>query len=215
MPVRSVSNRGGNATGRFPSLKMGRMIQFESLVELDYIYLLDYDPNIKWFEEQPRTIEYQWEQKTLRYTPDFLVIRQGYSTLVECKPDQFVDTEENNRKFRAAELWCSEVGWTFSVVTTSQIRNGFRLNNIKFLTRYARYQPDVTIRSRIYDHLLGAIPPITIQVLAQTIFPDNTAAGIAAIFHMIFHDELTVELDLSPITESSLISISKREEHYE
>ena len=61
MPVRKVSNRGGNAIGRFPSTKMGRMIAFESLLERDFIYLLDYDPTVDWFEEQPLSIEYQHE----------------------------------------------------------------------------------------------------------------------------------------------------------
>ena len=39
MPVRNVSNRGGNAIGRFPSLKMQRMIAFESLLERDFIWV--------------------------------------------------------------------------------------------------------------------------------------------------------------------------------
>ena len=37
MPVRKVSNRGGNTIGHFPSLKMGRMIDYESLIERDLI----------------------------------------------------------------------------------------------------------------------------------------------------------------------------------
>jgi len=53
MPVRNVSNRGGSVIGRFPSIKMERMIAFESLLERDFIYLLDYDARVEWFEEQP------------------------------------------------------------------------------------------------------------------------------------------------------------------
>ena len=35
MAVRKVSNRGRNMIGRFPSLKLGRMVAYESLIELD------------------------------------------------------------------------------------------------------------------------------------------------------------------------------------
>ena len=77
MPVRKVSNRGGNIVGRFPSLKMGRMIAFESLLERDFIYLLDYDVRVEWFEEQPLTIEYQHDGQALHYTPDFHCRRGG------------------------------------------------------------------------------------------------------------------------------------------
>ena len=76
MPVRNVSNRGGNAIGRFPSLKMQRMIAFESLLERDFIYLLDYDAAVTWFEEQPLTIEYQHEGKLRHYTPDFHLVER-------------------------------------------------------------------------------------------------------------------------------------------
>ena len=102
MPVRKVSNRGGNVIGRFPSTKMGRMIAFESLLERDFIYLLDYDPAVEWFEEQPLSIEYVHEAKLLHYTPDFHLLERGQHVLVECKPERFVDTEENRRKFAVA-----------------------------------------------------------------------------------------------------------------
>jgi hypothetical protein len=70
MPVRKVSNRGGNIIGKFPSIKMRRMIAFESLLERDFIYLLDYDKDVEWFEEQPLTIEYQHEGKRRHCIPD-------------------------------------------------------------------------------------------------------------------------------------------------
>ena len=127
MPVRKVSNRGGNIIGRFPSLKMGRMIAFESLLERDFIYLLDYEAQVERFEEQPLTIEYRHEDQTLHYTPDFHLIEAGQSVLVECKPDHFIDTEENRRKFAVAREWCVNTGWEFRVVTDHQVRAGWRL----------------------------------------------------------------------------------------
>lgn len=35
--------------GLFPSLKMGRMAAFESLIEQDYLYVLDYDAAVTAF----------------------------------------------------------------------------------------------------------------------------------------------------------------------
>ena len=73
MAVRKVSNRGGNIIGHFPSLKMRRMVAFESTIERDYLYLLDYDPSVTNFEEQPLTISYAYQGKSYHYTPDFRV----------------------------------------------------------------------------------------------------------------------------------------------
>ena len=127
MPVRNVTNRGGNVIGRFPSLKMQRMIAFESLLERDFIYLLDYDANVTWFEEQPLTIEYQHEGKLRHYTPDFHLIEHDQHVLVECKPDHFVATADNQRKFAVAQAWCLACDWQFRIVTDAEVRAGYRL----------------------------------------------------------------------------------------
>ncbi|MCX6056896.1 MAG: TnsA endonuclease N-terminal domain-containing protein [Chloroflexi bacterium] len=105
MPVRKVSNHSRNVIGRFPFAKMGRMIAFESLLERDFIYLLEYDPSVKWFEEQPLSIKYLQEGKQFQYTPDFHLLENGQHVLVECKPQRFVETEENRHKFAVARVW--------------------------------------------------------------------------------------------------------------
>lgn len=123
---------------RFPSLKTRRMVAFESLIEQDYLYLLDFEPDVLSFSEQPLQIEYEWEGKTLHYTPDFHVIREKREELIECKPRKLVDRDDNQRKFRAAQEWCCNRGLCFRIVTEEEIRAGNRLNNIKLLTRHAR-----------------------------------------------------------------------------
>ena len=57
MPVRNCYRRGGSAIGRFPSLKMGRMITLKPLLERDFIYLFDFDASIECFHEQPLVIK--------------------------------------------------------------------------------------------------------------------------------------------------------------
>jgi hypothetical protein len=207
MSVRKVSNHGGNVIGKFPSIKMKRMLAFESLIERDYLYLLDYDPDVEWFEEQPLTITYQHDGKTLHYTPDFHLVEKGRHLLVECKPDKFVNTDENRRKFAAAREWCMQRDWEFRIVTDLQVRAGFRLQNVKFLTRYARQGVDPDIRGRIYAllhdslirptvaHVAGAIPPYT---------PDTITASI---LHMAFHHEIIVPLDDSPVSGETTIGL--------
>jgi hypothetical protein len=76
MSIRKVSNRGGNTIGRLPSLKVDRMVSFESLLERDFIYWLEFEPTVSWFSEQPLTLSYQHGQRTLHYTPDFHVINR-------------------------------------------------------------------------------------------------------------------------------------------
>jgi len=212
MPVRKVSHRGGNAIGRFPSIKMGRMIAFESLLERDFIYLLDFDPSVEWFEEQPLTIEYMHETKPQHYTPDFRLFEAGQHVLIECKPECLVDTDENRRKFTAAQDWCDKRGWEIRTVTDRQVRSGYRLQNVRLLTQYARQSVDPLLRSRIYAFLQNVQPSRPIREIARTLLPANQAAVTASLLHLVYHHALSLPLDSAPISEDTVVFLSAQEE---
>jgi hypothetical protein len=195
MPVRKVSNRGGNTIGKFPSLKMQRMVAYESLIEKDFIYVLDYEPDVTWFEEQPLTITYEHEGKTRRYTPDFHVVRGGQHWLVECKPEKFVDKEENQRKFNAAESWCAERGWVFCVVTAQDLRQGQRLENIKLMSPYARHPALPPLRSAIYRVLASSGEPLALYEVARQIPDYGLDAVVPSLLHMAYFGEVCIPLE--------------------
>lgn len=207
MPVRKVSNRGGNVIGRFPSVRMKRMVAFESLIERDYLYLLDYEQNVEWFEEQPLTVEYQHDGKALHYTPDFHVVEMGRDVLIECKPLTFVDKDENQRKFRAARAWCASHGWTFRVVTDQAVRAGFRLENVKLLTRYARHIVEPGTKGRIYALLRSSQAAISLDDLVSRITHTDFSAATAAVLCMAFHHEVFIPLDDEPILANTRVCL--------
>lgn len=206
MPVRKVSSGARNSIGRFPSLKMGRMIAFESLLERDFIYLLDYDARVEWFEEQPLTIEYQHDDQTLHYTPDFHVVGAGQQIIVECKPARFVEAPDNQRKFAVARAWCAARGWEFQVVTDQQIRAGHRLANIIRLTQYARLSLDPVLRHQINVVLQDTTGPITLQALAQSLEAAEPDRAMAGVLHLAFHHHLELALDLAPLSGQTLVT---------
>jgi hypothetical protein len=208
MPVRKVSNRGGNIIGKFPSIKMRRMIAFESLLERDFIYLLDYDEDVEWFEEQPLTIEYQHEGKRRHYTPDFHLLERGKHVLIECKPECFTDKDENRHKFSAANEWCRENSWIFRVVTDREIRTGFRLHNVKLMVRYARQPVDPVVRRRIYTLLRDAQCSIMMNDIARALEFDVPSSAIGSILHMAFHHEIYVPMDDAPLSGETLVRLN-------
>ena len=57
-PARSVQSRHGNVSGRYPSRKMGRTIQFEShRNELAAILELEHDAEVREYYDQPPPIK--------------------------------------------------------------------------------------------------------------------------------------------------------------
>ena len=208
MPVRKVSNRGGNIIGHFPSLKLGRMVAFESLIERDFIYLLDFESDVAWFAEQPLTIPYQHQDKILNYTPDFHIIRDSQNILVECKPWKLTDKDDNQRKFAAAQAWCAVRGWAFQVVSDEQLRRGHRVRNVKLLTQFARYNIEPTMKHHLRTFLAGTPGPVRIADVMVNVAPERPQTVIIPILHLAFHHELALPLDEAPISTNSPVRLA-------
>jgi hypothetical protein len=189
------------------------MIAFESLLERDFIYLIEYDPAVEWFEEQPLSIEYLHEAKQLLYTPDFHLLERGQHVLVECKPKRFVETEENCRKFAVGQEWCEEHSWEFRIITDQQVRSGFRLQNIKLLAQYARQKVGAVMRSQIHTFLHDAQSVTSIRKVSHAILPNNPSVVSASILCLAYHHEITLSLDESPISDvTAILQISRTKE---
>ena len=81
MPARIVPKNYRNLTGLVYNSRTSTMTAFESPLERDSLLLLDFDPNVECFEEQPVKILYQDDNgRPHTYTPDVLVRFRSDST---------------------------------------------------------------------------------------------------------------------------------------
>jgi putative transposase len=96
-PVRKVRSGVSNVTGRYPSVKMGCAIQFESRhVELWGIYTMERDDNVLEYFDQPTRIQLHYQARSGRktspwHTPDFFVVRRDGAGFEEWKPAAVLD----------------------------------------------------------------------------------------------------------------------------
>lgn len=77
MGVRKITNGSRKVIGKFPSLKMGKMVWWESQLERDYIFHLEFYRSVISYEEQPLKLRYKLDREVHCYTPDFLVVRHS------------------------------------------------------------------------------------------------------------------------------------------
>lgn len=137
MRVRKNRGRTTNFIGKFPSLKLNRIILWRSLLERDYLHLLEFDPDVVYYKEQPFQID-SINDDVHNYTPDFLVERTDKRQIIEVKPEQYVTNEENAVLYLSLASVCRAKGYEFLVVTDTMVRAQPCLNNVKLLWRYAR-----------------------------------------------------------------------------
>jgi putative transposase len=93
-PARRVGGSYANVCGRYPSLKMGKTIQFEShKVELPAIEAYEADVDVLEYYDQPTQLRLSFisshgRKTSSQHVPDFLVLRQTSVGFEEWKPEK-------------------------------------------------------------------------------------------------------------------------------
>jgi len=90
-----VSRSRARPAGKYPSWKMRRMLQWESENELNAFRLLDCDPDVTRFDEQPCETMYALGGQPRRHYPDILVQKKnGQKELWEVKGEAHAEELE-------------------------------------------------------------------------------------------------------------------------
>jgi len=99
--------------GEHVSSKTGRKSYYRSSWELRHMLVLDADPRVLSWRYEPFYIEYEWEGKTRRYLPDFIVeLADGHRELQEVGVKSVKQLDRQMAKQEAAKRWCAEHGNT-------------------------------------------------------------------------------------------------------
>ncbi len=215
MPVRKIPKNHLVVTGSFASRKNAQMDGFESLLEKEYMLLIDFDECVERFEVQPVTIPVLGIPKG--YTPDVLVYfypdaitrepRIPLLTEIKHTDDLKRNAEKYAPKFAAAEQYALENNWEFRVTTQNDIRIP-RLANIKFLREYRNIEPsteDTTKLIHLVKNLGGTTTPASLleQLLVNE---DDQLHWLPVIWHSIVKRELIADLD-KPLDHDTILCL--------
>jgi hypothetical protein len=215
MPARKIPKNYRNVTGLLPSEKNGRSLAFESTLELDFLLLCEFDPNVASYEEQPVRIDYVDENRRARhYTPDALVtyrddvIPAKWLRPMLCEVKYRADLKNDwpvlRRKMRAAQQYAKSRDWEFRVVTEWEIRTPY-LTNARFLLPYRSRPSDEALEGLLLDwiHELRETTP---EVLLARCFrdPELRASLIPSLWKLIGWQRIWCDLTV-PLTMTSRI----------
>lgn len=109
---REVSLDSEGKSGTFFSPKMGREVQYESLMELQFLLKLEQIKEIALYQEQPFAIPYELDGISRTYYPDvFFILEDGRGVVVEIKHRYQMALYENLAKWTALRKFCVQNGW--------------------------------------------------------------------------------------------------------
>ncbi|MBO6947534.1 MAG: TnsA endonuclease N-terminal domain-containing protein [Rhodospirillales bacterium] len=177
--------------GRFSSVKNDRMVHWESKLERDQIVLLEIDPDVVSFFEQPTPFYYEIDGKPRKYTPDFLVRREAYDSIIEVKPSKFAESAEWSEHLRFLSQVVTDHGFQYVVATEREIQREPRLRNAKRILRYRGCDVDQGLKAEIlavFDGYVGfSITGLENEIGIDDLYPETCA--------LIAKGHLCVDLD--------------------
>ena len=91
----------------------------ESRFEMRALRALDHDPEVAAVAVQPFILHYRDEIGRASHTPDvFVRNRNGSGSVVDARPERFVEKPDFLRQRAAMEETCAAAGWSYSVCST-------------------------------------------------------------------------------------------------
>ncbi len=111
-PKRKVNKNSKYKSGVIFSQKCQREVQYESGLELNFILALDNMPMVKFFSEQPTTIEYTRYGRKYKYTPDFVIFLDNNEAIIaEIKDFSGMADNRVQRNMEALIEYCMNYGF--------------------------------------------------------------------------------------------------------
>lgn len=205
-PARNpITRRMPSVRGSFVSAKNGCAVSWESQLERDLLYLLEVDPRVLLFREQPVRLHLFVDGRRREHVPDLLVDWVDCSAFIEVKPEDKVFDPNFQAVALAAAADAERRGLGYRVASEGYIRREPRLSNAKLLYRYLTASVPDIVRADVVWRL--SLEPVTLGRLVASL---AAYGGLAPALGMVGRCELSVDLN-APITVDSLVSTPNKE----
>lgn len=178
---------------KFASQKCGRTIQLESSLEYDLAVILEFEPAVILYQEQPLELQVMMDDKIRTVYPDMMVFQDDGSTqVIEVKPAEKAQRPQIMKKFELEHQVLESLGYQFKVFTERDIRNGLRLKNSRKILPFRR----IPVGPILKESVLSALKwrPMPAKEMLLLINGLTFELLFALVAHGIISTDLSVEL---------------------
>ena len=184
-----VKRSNARNSGKYPSWKMGRMMQWESPHEGNAMCILDANPNVIAFNEQPCKIIYTLNGENHLHYPDFLVRKTDYKEFWEVKTAKDANQPEVAERTAFLMEALPYYGYAYRVVIAESLASQPQLSNIKRLNKLGR-QALTVIEHEAIRRLFKEQP-----VIDWGVFESQSPAVLRQISRLILDGKLSIDFN--------------------
>jgi putative transposase len=220
-PARRVGSRRYNVSGRYPSKKMGRTIQFEShRVELAEIYFMEHESSVLEYYDQPPPIKLLYKSVAGRslgvlHTADYFVIRTDGAGWVECKTEEELprlaqksphrySLDDGRWRSQPGESYAAALGLDYAIRSSREINWNLQAN-LQFLEDY--FGEPATLQATTMEQLqarVASLPGMTLEALFAEL---GDCCSRDDVYFMIAQDRVFVDLSAARLTDAGQVRV--------
>jgi hypothetical protein len=216
-PVKNgPQNQYGNNRWEVYSPKLRRNVTLYSNLEYDHWVLVESDPEVLFFCEQPLKIKIELPIGTITTIFDMWIQwKSGEEEFREVKFEEELQEISSNsrvcRQIQAQKRWCEIKNKKYSVITEKNIRsNLIYLSNLRLILRHLGSEDIENIKlysERILLMLLDQGASSLIDI--EEIFSDAESLTIRkAVFELIYSGRVITSLDEKPLNMHSKVEVA-------
>lgn len=211
---RTIPIQNRSVSGRFFSRKNNRLVDYESTLERDYFYMLEFDDNVIRYEEQPFGVIGKYKNRKVTYHPDVIILTDNSEQplIVEVKyASDLEDPDKKDKitnKLNEMDKWAKKNRAIHLLMTELDIRS-ILLDNQKFLYGYIEPRR----RSELYQekvlHILSFEKRLKVIDIVDAYSSDEMKKPeiIPTIWYMLVNGQLNTNLNI-PLTMHSILEVS-------
>tara|TARA_R100000655_G_scaffold69365_2_gene107610 strand:- start:19309 stop:19935 length:627 start_codon:yes stop_codon:yes gene_type:complete len=203
-PARKITNHGREmVTGGFASKKNKHIVKWESQIERDFLFHLEFDNSVVSYRSQALKLEFNFDDKVTHHYPDIQVTRTNQQIdYYEVKPLDKTISDEFQTRTNAIREELNRLGHGYAVVTDEDIRIQPTLENLKILYRYIDVEISADEETEILELIVFSMP-----IYEFSEFLESAGYNLSVCYALMARGKITFDVN-TPIDMQMMISRS-------
>ncbi len=193
--------------GRFSSCKMKTSVWYKSVLQRDFMYWLEFDPDVVSYTTSTMPLEYYNRGKEELYYPDFQVIRHRKKQVVDLQLQKAIESKKYRRPYPLLYNVCRDAEWEYTALTELQVQQKPIISNIKLLYRYARENFSVDEYENCLSILKSTVPA-SLSEIYELLDCQNIRKNV--LFKLLFYSFVEIDLKESINPDSQITAVSSK-----
>ena len=202
------NKRGYKQTvGNFSSCKMNTSIWYDSTLKRDFMYWLEFDPDVVSYTTPAISFDYYQSGKLKQYIPDFQVVRHQKKQIIDVRSRKTIESDRYKRVYHQLLVMCNETGWEFVALSELEVRKEPISSNIKLLYRYARESFTIDEYKNCLE-VVGSHLPASLADIYKTLDYHEISRNV--LLKLIFCSSVKIDLKQPIRLDSAITAVSEK-----